>query len=148
MAIEPSMHWAHLSAEEKQARSFGVLALLWGIYPLGDYLLTYFIGYPYLKFTMSDEMIVSFAEMGAHILFAWYFMVFGLLAGAILLIRLSRHAVWSFAASAAGSTWSNLDTALLNPVVAMDIPFMLRAIGAALIFGIYAWVMRRRGVLR
>jgi len=137
-----------LSSEAQQARTFGMLALLWGIYPLGDYILTYLIGYPYLKVTMDDVMIESFSRITTDLLVSWYIMVFGMLGGAILLIRRSRFAVWGFLATAATSLANNIDTIILRPIPDADYTFIARITGAGLLFGIYSWIMWKRGVLR
>ena len=130
----------------------GALATLWNAFGAFDYVMTQTDNADYLA-QFTDPQRVYFASFPAWMEAAWACGVWGGLAGSLLLLARSRHAVLAFALSLAGLLASTIYQYVLNKapadmmtpaMVGMNIAIWAIAIG--LLY--YALRMRGRGVLR
>ena len=135
----------------------GVVSLLWNSFGAVDYTMTRTRGAAWI-----DQMMpgVDGAQFMAYIdgfpiwaSIGWGLGVWGALAGSLLLLMRSRHAITAFAASLVGAI-AGIGYQLANPV---DIPqmsegaagmmgYVIIIIAAALLW--YAWRQKAAGVLR
>ena len=130
----------------------GVVSTLWNAMGVTDYVMTQTRNAAWMA-QMSPDQIAWFdrAPFIAHA--SWAFGVWGALAGSLLLLARSRHAVIAFILSLAGLA-VNTGYQLTAPMPSghMDSAGMLAfhaaiwAVAIALL--VYALRMRRRGVLR
>ena len=130
----------------------GIVSALWNAMGVTDYLMTQTRNRAWMA-QMTPDQIAWFdrASIVAHA--SWAFGVWGALAGSLLLLARSRHAVAAFAVSLAGLA-VNTAYQLAEPMPSghMDSAGMLAfhaaiwAVAIALLA--YALRMRRRGVLR
>jgi peptidoglycan/LPS O-acetylase OafA/YrhL len=129
-----------------------VLATIWNAFGCFDYLMTQTRNEQYLA-NFTDPQRVYFDSFPTWMEAAWAFGVWGGLAGALLLLARSRHAVAAFALSLAGLAISTVYQYVLNSppadmmtgaMIAMNLVIWAVAIGLLA----YAMRMRRRGVLR
>lgn len=131
----------------------GVISLLWNAMGAADYTMTHAGGADYLRQGGFDESVVAyFAELPAWASAVWALGVWGAVAGSVLLVLRSRHAVWAFALSLAGVLLTTVN-AFVNPYPASMVSpgatafeWVIKIVAALLLW--YAWAMRRRGVLR
>ena len=133
----------------------GVLALIWNAFGCYDYLMSRTHNDAYSRQMMPDvDPAVGWAYMDSMPIwasFGWGLGVWCGLAGTILLLMRSRHAVLLYLASLAGMVLSFGYQMLMGPPAppGMDnpmIPLVITAIGIALF--LYARTMRQRGVLK
>ena len=131
----------------------GGLSLLWNAFGAFDYTMTQTQNAGYLA-QFTAEQRAYFNSFPAWMEAAWAFGVWGALAGSILLLLRSRHAVSAFAVSLLGLLVSTLWQFFLSDVKASDIMpgvvyyinFVIWIAAIALLF--YALRMARAGVLR
>jgi hypothetical protein len=130
----------------------GALATLWNALGCVDYLMTQTQNEAWLA-RYTDPMRAYFDSFPLWMEAVWALGVWGGLAGSLLLLARSRHAVTAFAVSLAGLAVSTLYHYVLSSpleemtsgkMVAMNVAFWVVAIGLLL----YALKMRRKGVLR
>jgi hypothetical protein len=129
-----------------------VLATIWNAFGCFDYLMTQTRNEQYLA-GFTDPQRVYFDSFPVWMEAAWAFGVWGGLAGSLLLLARSRHAVAAFAVSLAGLAISTIYQYVLNSppadmmggaMIAMNLVIWAVAIGLL----VYALRMRRQGVLR
>jgi hypothetical protein len=135
----------------------GILALLWNGFGCYDYLMTRTSGAAYINAMMhTDQGSAIMAYINSFPIWVsagWGFGVWGGLAGSILLLMRSRHAVAAFAVSAIGAI-VGLGWQLLNPsgiaemseTVNRVMPIVIIIVAIALF--LYARAQERKGVLR
>jgi hypothetical protein len=130
----------------------GVLATIWNAFGCFDYLMTQTRNHAYLAH-FTDPQRVYFDSFPMWMVATWALGVWGGLAGSLLLLARSRHAVTAFAVSLAGLAASTLHQYVLSTpppemmsgaMLVMNLVIWAVAIGLLL----YALSMRRRGVLR
>jgi hypothetical protein len=130
----------------------GVLATLWNAGGAYDYLMTQTRNEAYLA-AFTDPQRIYFESFPIWMEATWALGVWGGLAGALLLLARSRHAVTAFAISLAGLAASTVYQYVLStppedmvsgPMIGMNIAIWAIAIGLLW----YALRMRRSGVLR
>jgi hypothetical protein len=132
----------------------GVLSLLWNAFGCYDYTMTKLNGAKYMSaMGMSDEAIAYMAAMPAWLTVFWALGVWGSLAGSVLLLLRSRHAVTAFVVSLVGLAVSQFYQWFAGGMPAeMSSPPMIGMtvlIWAALLF--FLWYARRaraQGLLR
>jgi hypothetical protein len=130
----------------------GIIAILWNAFGAFDYTMTNLRNQAYLA-QFPPEMMTYMDAMPSWLTAFWAFGVWGALAGALLLLMRSRHAVAAFAVSLLG-----LAVSTGYQQLAMDLPASMETPGmimvqliiwaGAIFFLVYAWKMRARGVLR
>jgi hypothetical protein len=130
----------------------GALAVLWNAFGCFDYLMTQTRNAHYLA-NFTDPQRAYFESFPIWMEAAWAFGVWGAMAGSLLLLVRSRHAVTAFAVSLAGLAVSTVyQYGLATPpaemmsgaMIGMNLVIWVVAIGLL----VYAMRMRRRGVLR
>ncbi|HWT13482.1 MAG TPA: hypothetical protein VN231_12055 [Allosphingosinicella sp.] len=130
----------------------GAVATLWNAFGCFDYLMTQTRNEKYLA-NFTDPQRVYFESFPVWMEAVWALGVWGGLAGALLLLARSRHAVTAFAVSLGGLAVSTVYQYVLSSppedmtsgaMVAMNLAIWAVAIGLL----VYALKMRRRGVLR
>lgn len=130
----------------------GALATLWNAFGCFDYLMTQTRNEQYLA-GFTDPQRVYFESFPVWMEAVWAFGVWGGLAGSLLLLARSRHAVTAFAVSLAGLAVSTVyqyvlasppEDMMTGGMLAMNL--LIWAVAIALL--VYALRMRRRGVLR
>lgn len=130
----------------------GLLATLWNGMGAFDYLMTQTRNEAYLAH-FTDPQRVYFESFPLWMEACWALGVWGGLAGSLLLLARSRHAVAAFALSLAGLAASTVyQYVLTSPppdmmtgaMIAMNLAIWAVAIGLLL----YALAMRRRRVIR
>ena len=130
----------------------GGVSTLWNAFGCYDYVMTTTRNAAYLAM-FTPEQRAYFDAFPSWVVATWAFGVWGALAGSLLLLARSRHAVTAFAVSLAGLAISTFYSYVLSsPPPGMDTPAMIAlnvAIWAAAIGLLaYAIAMRKRGVLR
>jgi hypothetical protein len=136
----------------------GIVSLLWNAFGGYDYTMTQLRDPAYFA-QMSGQMGMSPAEMNgffdsfpAWASALWAVGVWGSVAGSILLLLRSRHAVTAFAVSLVGAVLSFIYQATIDLPPAMDstmnkvMPIVI--VGAIVLQWWYARRMRAAGVLR
>lgn len=93
----------------------GVVSLLWNGFGVTDYVMTNLKNSAWLS-EFSPEQIAYFDTMPSWTTAAWAFGVWGALAGSLLLLLRSRHAVTAFVVSLAGLAVNTLYQFALSPV--------------------------------
>jgi len=132
----------------------GVLSLLWNAFGCYDYTMTKLDGEAYMhSMGMSDAAIAHMAQLPSWLTVFWALGVWASLAGSVLLLLRSRHAVTAFAVSLVGLAVSQVYQWLSGPLPAdMSTPPMIAMtvlIWAALLFFLwYARRVRAQGLLR
>jgi hypothetical protein len=130
----------------------GLLATVWNAFGCFDYLMTQTRNAAYLA-NFTDPQRAYFESFPVWMEAVWALGVWGGLAGSLLLLLRSRHAVTAFAVSVAGLAVATVyQYVLTSPhpdmstpgMIAMNVAIWAVAIGLLL----YAIRMRRRGVLR
>ena len=135
----------------------GILALLWNGFGCYDYFMTRTSGAAYIDSMMhTDQGSAIMAYINGFPIWvsaAWGFGVWGGLAGALLLLMRSRHAVAAFAVSAIGAV-VGLGWQILNPsgiaemseTVNRVMPYVIIVVAVALF--LYARAVEKKGLLR
>lgn len=135
----------------------GIVSLLWNCFGCYDYLMTRMKGAAYIDSMMhTDQGSAIMAYINAFPIWvsaAWGLGVWGGLAGSILLLMRSRHAVAAFAVSMVGAI-VGLGWQILNPsgIAEMSepvnryMPFVIIAVAISLF--LYARAMQQKGALR
>lgn len=127
-----------------------VLSLLWNLFGCYDYLMSKLSPDSYFAANgMNAESVAYMAALPAWLTAFWALGVWGSLAGSLLLLGRSRHAVAAFALSLVGLAVSQLTQEFwLHPPQAGPIGLVLMIWSALVFFLIYARSMAARGVLR
>ncbi len=134
----------------------GILSALWNGFGAFDYFMTRTKGEDYIQSMMPTADVAGIMtyidSFPIYVSLGWGIGVWGGLAGSLLLLARSRHAVIAFALSALGAIvgvgWQLLNPA---PVAAMHdgfnaaMPYVIIAIAIALF--VYARAQRAKGVL-
>lgn len=134
----------------------GVVSLLWNMFGATDYTMSQLRNEAYLG-SAAQSMGITAAEMIAYIDSLstwqhgfWALGVWGALAGSILLLWRSRHAVLAFAASLTGLAVTQIYQAMVPKPdwadAATGTTIVIWSIATFLL--IYAVSMKRKGVLR
>ncbi|HEX8641265.1 MAG TPA: hypothetical protein VF704_08920 [Allosphingosinicella sp.] len=130
----------------------GVLSALWNAFGATDYTMTQTRN-PAWMANLTPEQVawLDQAPVIAHA--SWAFGVWGALLGSLLLLARSRHAVAAFAVSLAGLAVNTIyqltapmPSGHMEGGAALALHAAIWAIAIFLL--VYAWRMRRRGVLR
>lgn len=133
----------------------GVLSLLWNGFGAFDFVQTTTRGEAYMReMGFGDDMIAYYDAMPAWMYVPWTLGVWGAVIGSVLLLLRRRWAVEAFGLSLLGALVSLIYGKLIDPpppappeMAAMSwMPFVILLI-AVLLF-VYAFNMRKRGVLR
>ena len=135
----------------------GVLSLLWNGFGCYDYLMTRTQGAAYINSMMHTDQgsaIMAYIEsFPIWVAAAWGLGVWAGLAGAILLLMRSRHAVIAFAVSALGAIigigWQILNPsgiAEMSEGINRTMPYVIIAVALGLF--LYARTLSQKGVLR
>lgn len=137
----------------------GALALLWNGFGCYDYIMTQLRDRAYLEASMApmgmtyDEAVAFFDSSPALLSGLWAIGVWGSLAGAVLLLLRSRHAVTAFLVSLVGAVGSfayqftmDMPAALSESTMAKVMPVVI------IVLVVLQWLYARRqtaaGVLR
>jgi len=132
----------------------GVISLLWNAFGAYDYTMTKLDGEKYMRgMGMSDEAIAHMAQLPDWLTVFWALGVWGSLAGSVLLLLRSRHALSAFLVSLLGLAVSQLyqwlDGTMPADMSATPMIVMTVVIWAALLLFIwYARKQRNAGVLK
>jgi hypothetical protein len=130
----------------------GVVSALWNAMGVTDYVMTQTRNQAWIA-QMTPDQIAWFDNAPAIAHASWAFGVWGALAGSLLLLARSRHAVLAFGLSLAGLAVNTVyQLSAPMPSGHMDTAAMLAFHGAiwavAIALLVYATMIRRRGVLR
>lgn len=134
--------------------AIGVIGLLWNSFGCLDYTMTKLDPVAYMTSVGMGAEEIAYTQMLPGWLSAfWALGVWGSLAGSVLLLVRSRHAVAAFAVSLIGlavsQVYQYLDPTLPASMHSPGMVAMMLLIWGALLFFIgYARAMARRGVLR
>jgi len=130
----------------------GILALLWNAFGCYDYLMTNTHNAAYLASFPADQL-AYFNSLPSWLTAFWAIGVWGGLAGSILLLMRSRHAVLVFGLSLIGAV-----VGMGYQMFVATMPESLKAgfmgfmpwviIGIAALLFWYAWTQEKKGVLR
>lgn len=130
----------------------GIVSLLWNAFGATDYTMTMTRNAAWLK-SMSAAQMSGIDAFPAWATGLWALGAWGALAGSVLLLVRSRHAVTAFIVSLVGLAGSALYQFVVSPapeefhgtaMIVMNLVIWTVAIGLLL----YARAMRTRGVLR
>jgi hypothetical protein len=130
----------------------GVLALLWNGFGCFDYLMTNLKNKTYLSQLTADQLAYM-NSLPAWLTGVWAVGVWGGLAGSILLLLRSRHAVWVFGLSLIGAIvgmgyqmfMTNMPASMTEGAMGI-MPWVIIAVAAFLLW--YSWNTQKKGVLR
>ena len=141
-----------LNARPKAPASFWIIAalsLLWNLFGCYDYLMSKLSPETYLaSMGMSADSVAYMAKFPAALTVFWALGVWGSLAGSLLLLARSRHAVTAFAISLIGLAVSQLTQAFVLPPPESPPLGITLTIWSALVFClIYARSMAAKRVL-
>lgn len=130
----------------------GVLSLLWNGFGAFDYVMTQTRNQAYLA-QFTDAQRAYFESFPALAVAAWACGVWGALAGSLLLLARSRHAVTAFAVSLAGLAVSSIYQYGLSTPPADLVTGAMIGVNVVISIGatgllVYAILMRRSGILR
>jgi hypothetical protein len=130
----------------------GVVSVLWNAFGAFDYLMTQTGNEAYMG-NFTAEQRLYFESFPAWLVALWALGVWGALAGSILLLMRSRHAVTAFAVSLFGLAGSTLYQFLvtdapdsLNTPGLLVMNLVIWTVAIALL--LYARAMRAKGILR
>lgn len=131
----------------------GILSLLWNGIGASDYSMTHIGGATYLEQSgFGSETIAYLASLPVWATASWALGVWGAVAGSILLLFRSRHAVTAFIVSLAGVVLMTLHS-FINPYPAEMVStggtvfeWTIKLVAVLLLW--YAWRQRAAGVLR
>lgn len=141
-----------LNAKPKTPASFwiiAVLSLLWNLFGCYDYLMSKLSPASYFaSMGMNADDVAYMAALPAWLTAFWALGVWGSLAGSLLLLARSRHAVAAFALSLIGLAVSQLSQAFwFHPPMEAPLGLVLTVWSALVFFLIYARSMAAKGVL-
>jgi hypothetical protein len=130
----------------------GVLALLWNCFGCYDYLMTNLKNQAYLAQFGADQL-AYFDSLPGWLTAFWALGVWGGLAGALLLLARSRHAVPAFVISLIGAVvglgyqmfMTQMPASMKTGVMGF-MPWVIIIIAALLLW--YAWSVGKKGILR
>lgn len=127
----------------------GTVGLLWNAFGCYDYVMSKTSPETYLvQMGMGQETVDYMASFPAWLTTFWALGVWGSLAGSLLLLARSRHAVIAFALSLLGLAVSQGYEALfLRPPVEPPLAMVALIWGALVFFLVYARRMKLAGVL-
>lgn len=144
----------HRSATPVHLWIVGLLATLWNAFGCYDYLMTRMRNTDYLKSMMPDvdpnAMLAYVDSMPVWAATGWGLGVWMGIAGSLLLLTRSRHAVWTLGLSFVGAV-VGIGYQLMNPMAGMSggmatvMPIVVIVVALALF--LYARAMARKGVL-
>jgi hypothetical protein len=133
----------------------GGLGLLWNGFGAYDYLMSRMRNTDYFKSMMPDvdpQAALNYIDgFPLWASFGWGLGVWLGLAGSVLLLIRSRHAVWAFALSLIGAILG-LGYQLANPMPGIDgfmatgMPIVIIVVAAGLAW--YSWSAQKKGLLR
>jgi hypothetical protein len=131
----------------------GVVSLLWNSFGCYDYTMTKLQPAAYFQdMGLSAEAVDYMASLPGWLSAFWALGVWGSLAGSVLLLARSRHAVTAFAVSLTGLAVSQIYqwTTLMPAEMRSTAIWVMTAViwGALLLFLCYSLRMKRAGVLR
>jgi hypothetical protein len=137
----------------------GILSLLWNAFGGYDYTMTRMRNTDYLASMMPgvdpNAMLAWVDAFPLYAQFGWGLGVWAGLAGAVLLLMRSRHAVWAFALSLIGAVLGLGYQIFAAPpppgaeqmgAMADIMPWVIILVAAALLY--YAYSQAKKGVLR
>jgi len=130
----------------------GVLALLWNGFGCFDYLMTNLKNKTYLSQLTADQLAYM-DSLPAWLTGVWAVGVWGGLAGSILLLMRSRHAVWVLGLSLIGAIvgmgyqmfMTSMPASMKEGAMGI-MPWVIIAVAAFLLW--YSWNAEKKGVLR
>jgi hypothetical protein len=130
----------------------GILATLWNGYACYDYLMTVTKNQAYLSGLPADQL-AYYETLPTWLTGAWALGVWGGIAGSLLLLARSRHAVLAFAVSLIGviatfgyqMTMTDMPASMKEGGM-MLVPFVIGLIAIGLLY--YAWKQEKKGLLR
>lgn len=130
----------------------GVLALLWNGFGCFDYLMTNLKNRTYLAQLTADQLAYM-DNLPAWLTGVWAVGVWGGLAGSVLLLMRSRHAVWVFGLSFFGAVvgmgyqmfMTDMPASMKQGAMAI-MPWVIIVVAAFLLW--YSWNAEKKGVLR
>lgn len=131
----------------------GGLSLLWNAFGGYDYVMTQTNNAAYLEM-FTPQQRAFFQSFPVWMEAAWALGVWGAIAGSVLLLMRSKHAVWAFVVSLAGLAFSTLwqfglsgadIAAIMGPAVIV-MTLIIWVVSIALLY--YALQQRRIGVLK
>jgi hypothetical protein len=131
----------------------GVFSLLWNAFGGFDYTMTQTHNAAYLA-SYTEAQRAWFQSFPAWMVAAWAIGVWGAVAGSILLLLRSRHAVSAFALSLAGlavsTVWQNFLAEVKASAMSRpgDLYINIAIWVAAILLLVYTWRMRANGTLR
>jgi hypothetical protein len=127
----------------------GVISLLWNAFGAYDYLMSKLSPQSYFhQMGLSDASVGYMMSFPAWLTAFWALGVWGSVAGSLLLLMRSRHAVTAFTLSFLGLAVSQGYQALvLRPPQSPGGGITVVIWVSLLLFLFYAWAMGRRGVL-
>jgi len=130
--------------------AIGTISLLWNAFGCYDYVMSHVSPASYFKeMGMGDDFVTYMQNLPAWLTAFWALGVWGSLAGSVLLLMRSRHAVTAFAVSLLGLAVSQGYQMLVLHPPQEPPAAMVAIIWAALIFFlIYARRLKVEGVLR
>ena len=144
----------HRSATPVHLWIVGLLATLWNAFGCYDYVMTRMRNTDYLKSMMPDmdpnAMLAYVDGLPVWAAAGWGLGVWMGLAGSLLLLARSRHAVWTLGLSAVGAV-VGLGYQMMNPMagltgfMATGMPIIIILVAVGL--WAYARAMARKGVL-
>ena len=133
----------------------GILSLLWNSFGAYDYVMSRMRNTDYFKSMMPDvdpqAMLNYIDSFPIWVSFGWGLGVWLGLAGSVLLLIRSRHAVWAFGLSLIGAILG-LGYQLANPMpglegfMATGMPIVIILVAAFLAW--YSWNAQKKGLLR
>jgi hypothetical protein len=131
----------------------GIVSLLWNLVGGADFVMTVSGNQAYLS-NFTPEQLEYFASYPAWSILSWGLGTLGSVAGSLLLLLRSRHAVTAFALSLIGIAVTSLYSYVLSPISMSDLvgpgtaifSLLIAAIAVALL--VYALRLRASGLLR
>lgn len=128
----------------------GVISLLWNTFGAYDYVMSKLSPQSYFhQMGLSDASVAYMMNFPAWLTAMWALGVWGSVAGSVLLLLRSRHAVTAFALSLLGLAVSQGYQALVMRPPESPPSGITAVIWVSLALCLaYAWAMARRGVLR
>ena len=128
----------------------GVVSLLWNAFGAYDYTMSKVSPQSYFhQMGLSDASVAYMLAYPAWLTAFWALGVWGSVAGSVLLLLRSRHAVIAFALSLLGLAVSQgYQTLVMHPPEDPGSAITVVIWVSLVLFLYYAWAMARRGVLR
>lgn len=128
----------------------GLLGLLWNAFGAYDYVMSKLSPQSYFhEMGLSDASVAYMMSFPAWLTGFWALGVWGSVAGSVLLLFRSRHALAAFALSLLGLAVSQGYQALvMRPPESPPVALTAMIWGSLALLLWYAWAMARRGVLR